>query len=126
MHSTPKSKLSRIKSMKSKSICCKFLALSLGLTVASLSPFASPSAYANTADNVTNGQSDLTVAGTYSGGLPGTTSDVTFLGGITYSPTAFTLNTNGTNLSIGTLDDLDATQTLTIQNTTSGSTGTIT
>ena len=85
-------------------------------------------ALANTADNVVNGQSDLTNSGgtTYSAGTPTTTSDVTFLAATTYSPTAFTLNNNLFNLSIGTLDDLDGSQTLTIQNTTSGSTSTIT
>ncbi len=86
--------------------------------------FASESALANTEDDVVNGQSDLTQPATYSGGLPTTTSDVTFTN-VAYSPTAFTLNPNGFNLSIGTLDDLDATQTLTIQNTTSTSTITL-
>jgi autotransporter-associated beta strand protein len=74
---------------------------------------------------VTNGQSDLTASGSYSGGSPGTSTDVTF-SNATYSPTAFTLNTNAFNLHVGTLNDLDATQTLTIQNTTSGNASTIT
>jgi len=74
-------------------------------------------AAANNADNVNNTQSDLTASGTYSGGSPTTNSDVTFLGNTTYSPTTFTLNTSAFNLNIGTLDDLDTTQTLTINNT---------
>ncbi len=83
-------------------------------------------AQTNTEDSVVNGQSDLTASATYTSGTPTTSSDVTFLGSTTYSPTAFTLNTTAFNLAIGTLDDLDATQTLTIQNTTSGSVSTIT
>ena len=80
---------------------------------------------ANTQDNVVNGQADLTAPATFSSGSPTTASDLTFLSGA-YSPTAFTLNANSFNLNIGTLDDLDATQTLTIQNTTLGNTSTIT
>ncbi len=99
--------------------------LAAAAAAAFASVFHSGMAKANTADNVTNGQSDLGASGTYGGGSPTTSSDVTFTN-VTYSPTAFTLNTNAANLNIGTLDDLDATQTLTIQNTTSGSTTTIT
>jgi len=73
---------------------------------------------------VTNGQSDLTASGSYWGGSPGTSSDVTF-SNVTYSQTAFTLNTDAFNLSVGTLNDLDATQALTIQNTVSGNTSTL-
>jgi fibronectin-binding autotransporter adhesin len=83
-------------------------------------------AQTNTEDDVVNGQSDLTVSATYTGGSPTTSSDVTFLSGTTYSPTAFTLNTTAFNLVIGTLDDLDATQAFAIQNTTSASVSTIT
>ncbi len=99
--------------------------LAAAAAAAIASVFHSGMAKANTADNVTNGQSDLGASGTYGGGSPTTSSDVTFTN-VTYSPTAFTLNTNAANPNIGTLDDLDATQTLTIQNTTSGSTTTIT
>ena len=91
------------------------LALSLALGLA---------AKANTADNVNNGSSDLTAAATYSGGLPTTGNDVVFTAGA-YSPSAFTLNTPGYNLSVGTLNDLSSTA-LTIQNTTAGSYSTIT
>ena len=88
--------------------------------------FSSRALAANTQDNVVNGQSDLTQSATYSGGTPTTTSDVTFLGATTDSPLAFTLNTATTfNLNICTLDDLDATQALTIQNNGTG-TSTIT
>lgn len=79
----------------------------------------------NTANTVTNGQSDLTAAGTYSAGSPTTTNDVV-LSSVTYTPTAFTLNTNGYNLNIGTLNDLDTTQTITINNTNGSGTTTIT
>ena len=79
---------------------------------------ASQAARANTEDDVINGQTDLTLSTTYSGGLPSTASDVTFTYA-TYAPPAFTL---GSDLSIGTLDDLSATA-LTI---TRGSAGTST
>ncbi len=71
--------------------------------------FAVHSAQANTEDDVINGQSDLTLSTTYTGGLPGTTSDVTFTSQ-SYAPAMFTVPSN---LSIGTLDDL-ATNALTI------------
>ena len=61
----------------------------------------------NTADNVVNGKTDLTAAATYSLGLPGTTSDVTFAA-ITYSPATFTV-AGGASLNFGTLDDLSTT-----------------
>ena len=61
----------------------------------------------NTADNVVNGKTDLTAAATYSLGLPGTTSDVTFTA-ITYSPATFTV-AGGASLNFGTLDDLSTT-----------------
>ena len=77
---------------------------------------------ANTADNVNNGSTDLTLPGSYAGGTPTTTSDVTFTN-VAYNPAAFTLNTS---LSIGTLDDLDTTQTLTIQNSAAGTTSVLT
>ena len=75
---------------------------------------------ANTEYDVVSGQSDLTSAGTYTvGGAaasspPTTTSDVTFDNGVAYSPTDFTMNSS---LSIGTLDDLDSSDSLTISNT---------
>jgi fibronectin-binding autotransporter adhesin len=97
------------------------------LAVLALFAFNPQSLLANTEDDVVNGQTDLSAATTYTSNpsLPSTTNDVTFTS-TTYSSTAFTLNPNGTNLSIGTLDDLDATQTLTIQNTAAGNTSTIT
>jgi fibronectin-binding autotransporter adhesin len=100
---------------------------SLGLAVAATigSLFAPGGAQANTADNVSSGQTDLTASGSYSGGSPGTSSDVDFTN-VSYSPTAFTLNTNAFNLNIGTLDDLDATQTLSIDNTNGSGNSTIT
>lgn len=79
----------------------------------------------NTPDNINNGQTDLTAAATYSTGTPTTSNDVV-LTSQTYSPVAFTLNTNGFNLNIGTLDDLDATQTITIDNKNGSGTSTIT
>ena len=91
------------------------LALSLSLDL---------SGKANTADNVNNGSSDLTAAATYAGGLPTTSNDVVFTA-VPYSPSAFTLNTPGYNLSVGTLNDLSTTA-LTIQNATAGSYSTIT
>ena len=75
---------------------------------------------ANTADNVANGSSNLTLAASYTGGLPTTTSDVVFTNQA-YSPAAFTLNNS---LSFGTLNDLSAT-VLSIQNT-SGTADTLT
>ena len=57
---------------------------------------------------VPNGTTDLTTLGTSA------TSDLTFSAGTTYSPTTFTVNTP---IVTGTLDDLDATQLLTITNT---------
>ena len=82
------------------------LAAAAAAAIASVLPGAL--ARANTADNVTatTANSDLTVAGSYSGGIPGTTSDVVFTLGTAYSGT-FTGNT--TTLSIGTLNDLNAT-----------------
>lgn len=56
---------------------------------------------------------------------PTTSSDITFLGGTTYAPTTFNVN-SGANLSIGTVNNLDATQTLTISNTTANTTSIIT
>ena len=69
----------------------------------------------NAADNVNNGASDLTLPASYSMGAPTSASDVTFTMGTAYSPSTFTLNTPGYNLSIGTLDDLSTTP-ITIQN----------
>lgn len=63
---------------------------------------------ANTTVTVPNGTTDLTSLGATS------TNDLTFQSSPNYSPTAFTANTT---LSIGTLDDLDGNQTLTISNT---------
>jgi autotransporter-associated beta strand protein len=103
----------------------KHLHLALGILVLEFLATLQ-SASANTADYVISGSSNLTAAGSYSAGSPGTTSDVEFLSGTTYSPAAFTLNSNGFNLGIGTLDDLDTTQILTIQDTTGGDTSAIT
>lgn len=70
---------------------------------------------ANSKLDLNNGATDLTSPGSYSEGTaPTTTSDVTFDSGLTYNPTAFTINSS---LSIGTLDDLDGTQSLSISNT---------
>lgn len=67
------------------------------------------SAQANTPDVVVSGSTDLSQPGTYTGGAPTTTSDVTF-GNQTYSPATFTLGaTPGFNLNIGTLDDFSST-----------------
>ena len=79
---------------------------------------------ANTADNVVNGQTDLTLATTYSGGLPTATSDVTFTAQA-YSPATFTFGTPNFALAIGTLDDASPTA-LTIQGSANGGTSTIT
>ncbi len=103
----------------------KRLLATIALTLCVGLLLSSPALAANTEDDVVNGQSDLTLVGTYSGGAPSTTSDVTILNGA-YSPFSFTLNSNTLNLGIGTLDDLDAAQTLSIQNTTGGNTSTIT
>jgi len=101
------------------------LRLAAALAVIPFSGLLGRATQANTADNVNNGSTDLTASGSYSGGSPATTNDVDF-SNITYSPTTFTLNTPSFNLSIGTLDDLDATQTLTIDNTNGSGTSTIT
>lgn len=98
--------------------------LSAIAAVASL-PVSQPLHAANTEDDVLNSKSDLTAAATYSLGLPTATSDVTFSAN-TYSPSTFLLGTNGFNLSIGTLNDLSTTATLTIENGTASSTSTIT
>ncbi len=74
----------------------------------------------NTEDDVINGQTDLTLDATYTGGLPGTSSDVTFTAQ-SYNPATFTVPTD---LSIGTLNDL-ATNSLTIQ-AGAGNTSTLT
>ena len=71
----------------------------LGLTALALSIFALPALEANTELNVPNGTTDLTSLGATS------TSDLTFTN-MTYSPAAFTA---ASNLSLGTLDDLDST-----------------
>lgn len=85
-------------------------------TVAAFSPFGPKFAQANTELDVVNGQTDLTAAGSYTQATaPTTASDITFDSGTTYSPTAFTINPN--SLSVGTLDDLDGTQSLSITNT---------
>lgn len=69
---------------------------------------------ANTELDVANGKTDLTAAGSYTQGTaPSTTNDITFTGGTTYSPTTFTSNVS---FGIGTLNDLDTTQNLTITN----------
>ena len=105
-------------------LTCLLRAVAGALCVCSL--LASDAVAANTEDSVVNGQADLTQSATYSGGSPTTSSDVTFLGSTTYSPTAFALNTSAFNLNIGTLDDLDTTQTLTIDNTFGSGASTIT
>ena len=69
-------------------------------------------ARAGTPDNVISGQTDLTAAGTYSGGLPSSASDVTFTNA-SYAPSSFMLNSAET---FGTLNDLSPTA-LTISNT---------
>lgn len=69
----------------------------------------------NTELDVNNGATDLTSPASYSQDTtPNSSSDVTFDSGITYAPTAFTINSS---LNIGTLDDLDGTQSLSISNT---------
>ena len=76
---------------------------------------------ANTVKTVNNGATDLTAAASYTAaGVPNTLIDVDFASGTTYSATTFTINSN---LSVGTMDDLDATQSLIITN--SGSTASI-
>ena len=82
-----------------------------------LPAFLPPPPVANTADNVTGTAANtaLDASGSYSGGLPGTTNDVVFTAGTAYAG-SFTLNTS--NLSIGTLNDLNATP-LTITGTKS-------
>jgi fibronectin-binding autotransporter adhesin len=73
-----------------------------------------PAFAANTELDVTNGATDLTAAGSFNQATPpGPTSDITFLANTTYAPTTFSI---GPSLSIGTLNDLDTTQTLTITN----------
>lgn len=68
---------------------------------------------ANSELDVNSGSTDLTSANSYvQGTTPTTSSDVTF-DNITYSPSSFTINSS---LSIGTLDDLDSSQTITISN----------
>ena len=105
-------------------------ALLLSLALVSLSQYAGA---ANTQYNVKNGSTDLTATATYTtGGTLGTgaggapagsgptvTSDVTFNSGVTYLPTAFTLNSSQT---FGSLNDLSG-GTLTIANTSSTGTG---
>ncbi len=59
----------------------------------------------NTEDDVQNGSTDLTAAASYNNGAPTSTSDVTFTS-VNYSPAAFTV---GSDLTIGTLDDLSST-----------------
>lgn len=72
-------------------------------------------AQANTELDVANGPSDLTLPGSYAQGTaPSTTSDLTFTPGTIYNPATFSINSS---LGIGTLDDLDGTQALTIANT---------
>ena len=62
---------------------------------------------------------DLSAPATYGGNLPTVTNDVEFQS-ITYTnPTLF--STNGANLSYGTLDDVNTTQSLIISDTSSGS-----
>src|SRR5947209_14765060 len=68
---------------------------------------------ANSELDVNNGATDLTSSSSYlQGTAPAPTSDVTFTN-ITYNPTAFTVNSS---LSVGTLNDLDTTQSLSISN----------
>lgn len=94
----------------------------LSLAVAGVAFANGVTAWANTELDVLNGATDLTSAGSYvQGTAPTTSSDVTFQGS-TYSPTNFTLNSS---LSIGTLNDLDSTDTLSISNT-SGTADTLT
>lgn len=90
------------------------------LSSAAAVALASAALQANTEYDVINGQTDLTSASTYTvGGQPASSppsasSDVTFDSGFSYNPTAFTINTS---LTIGTLDDLDSTDSLSISNT---------
>jgi autotransporter-associated beta strand protein len=75
------------------------------------------SATANSELDVNTTATDLTSAASYTPPtLPTTTSDVAFTNS-TYNATTFTINGN-TALGIGTLNDLDATQSLLIQNST--------
>ena len=67
---------------------------------------------ANTESDVLNKASDLDNPASYGGGkLPAQTNDLTFTSA-TYQNTAFTVNSKA--LQLGTLDDLNATQALTI------------
>ncbi|HEX4086985.1 MAG TPA: hypothetical protein VHY22_18865 [Chthoniobacteraceae bacterium] len=68
--------------------------------------------HAATANYVLNGATELSGDNAYSGGTPTSASDVTFDGATTYSPTAFTLN--GGNITVDSLNDLDATQALSV------------
>jgi len=107
---------------RQKALVAAALATAAGAAISIFGPVAQ----ANSADNVINGSADLTSGASYSSGTWAASSDVDFTSGTTYSPTAFTLNTPSFNLSIGTLDDLDATQTLTINDTNGSGISTIT
>jgi fibronectin-binding autotransporter adhesin len=84
------------------------------LAVATFATFLlSQSAIANSELDVKTTATDLTTSASYTQGTtPTTTSDITFTSSI-YGATTFTANTA---LSIGTLNDLDATQSLIITN----------
>lgn len=81
-----------------------FSLMAIGVTLASVPLLGY--AQANSEDDVSNGQSDLAAPGTYSGGAPTSTSDVTFTPGVAYSPATFTV---GSNVTFGTLNDKPAT-----------------
>ena len=107
--------------MTNTSFLSRLLVLGLGA-----SPLAINLARANTALDVKNGQANLLVAGSYvQNTAPTATDDVRFLSATTYSPVTFTISGNNT-LSIGTLNDFDATQSLTIQNGTAATVATLT
>jgi fibronectin-binding autotransporter adhesin len=79
---------------------------------------------ANTEKDVVNGQTNLSASGTYSpSGTPTPTSDVAFTS-TTYTSTTFGVSTN--SLSMGTLNDLDATQSLIVTNNSTSTNRTIT
>jgi len=80
------------------------------------SPWISRAA-ANVQKDVLTSATDLTTGASYlGGGTPGVTWDVTFTNSI-YSATTFTVNSN---LGIGTLNDLNATQALIVTNNGGG------
>ena len=86
------------------------------LSLAFAALLLTPGAYANSEDDVLAGATDLSNSASYTT-APTTTSDVTFPAATTYvTPAGFTLNTAA--ISIGTLNDLNATA-LTITGTQS-------